>query len=101
MNKSIVIASVIAVAALAACGKKETPVVVVPAPAPVEAPVVAPAPVEPPAAMPAPADAASTPGAATFGGTMPESGDAKTQADEAAAKAAADAAASNAATPAK
>ena len=97
MNKSIVIASLIAAAALAACGKKEVPAPM-PAPAPVEAPMAAPVAVDPPAAMAAPADAAT----ATFGGTMPKSGDATTtEADAAAAKAAADAAASNAATPAK
>ena len=43
MNKTLVIASLIAAAALAACGKKEEPAPA-PAPAPVEAPAPAPAP---------------------------------------------------------
>lgn len=104
MKNSIVIASLVAAFALTACGKKEEPVVVVPAP--VVAPAVvepAPAPVEPAAAPAADASASTTTPTAVFGGTaapMPEAGDAKNQADEAAAKAAADAAAA-AATPAK
>lgn len=101
MNKSVVVlASLVTAVALAACGKKEEPVVVTPAPV-----VVVPAPAEPtaPAAFgPATAVAPAADGAAatTTPGVMPETGDAKTQADAAAAKAAADAAAT-AATPAK
>jgi len=42
MKKSLVLATLLAAAALAACGKKEEPVAA-PAPAPVEAPAAAPA----------------------------------------------------------
>jgi len=72
MNKSLILASLIAVVSLAACGKKEDSTTVV-VPAPVEAP--APAVVEP---APAPVDAA--PAAAE---------DAAKSADDAAASAAA------------
>jgi len=61
MNKSLVIASLIAAAALAACGKKEEP-----APAPAPAPAAAPAAPAAPAveAASAAAEAASAPAAA-------------------------------------
>ena len=53
MKKSLVLATLIAAAALAACGKKEEPVAA-PAPAPVEAPAAA-----------APASDAAAPAAAS------------------------------------
>ena len=53
MNKSLVLASLVAAVALSACGKKEAPP---PAPAPAAAPAPAP---EASAAAPAAADAAS------------------------------------------
>ena len=85
MNKSFVIASLIAAAALAACGKKEEP-----APAPAPAPVEAPAPVvvAPPAAEPA----VAAPAAEAASAAMPQVGDADKAAADGAATAAASAA---------
>lgn len=62
MNKSFVLASLVAAFALAACGKKEE--APAPAPAPVAAPAPAPAPAEPASAPEASASAASAPDAA-------------------------------------
>ena len=57
MNKSLVLAAVVAAFALSACGKKEAP----PAPAPVAAPMPAPAPMADAAsAAPMAADAAAS-----------------------------------------
>jgi hypothetical protein len=61
MNKSLLLASVIAVAALAACGKKEEAATVAPAPAP----VATPAPEAASAAMPAASDAMAPASAAS------------------------------------
>jgi hypothetical protein len=72
MNKSFVIASLIAAAALAACGKKEEP-----------APAPAPAPVEAPAAV-TPAEPAPAPAAAPASEAAPAADAAKQAADQAA-----------------
>ena len=58
MNKSILVAALVAIA-LTACGKKEEPQVAAPAPAPVAAPAPAAAPAADAAAAPAAAPAAA------------------------------------------
>ena len=75
MNKSLVLAALIAAAALAACGKKEEP-----APAPAPAPAAAPAPeAAKEASAPAPtASGHECPYGHTFGKNWAEKGDCRT-----------------------
>lgn len=82
MNKSLVLAAVIAAVALSACGKKEeAPMVEAPA-----AVIVVPAPAEPAVMAPAPADAAVVAPADAAAGTDAAAAEAaKKAADEAAA----------------
>jgi hypothetical protein len=60
MNKSLLLASLIAAAALTACGKKEEAPAPAPAPAAAPAPAPAPAPAAEASAAAAPADAAAS-----------------------------------------